>query len=134
MNLSGKLTKTCPCPDAWDRKNERGYSAAELEYFRCDYDGYRWWDTVWPINPEVETPELTEEFDAVLEAFKETFPTLDDLKDYCHKHLLPHPSPIEFNVWLDLDGPGYYNLYLHCLSKAALAEQTPQMSTSHRLG
>jgi hypothetical protein len=133
MDIRDKMKKTCPCPSAWDRKNERGYSAAELGYFRCDYDGYRWWDTVWPINPEVETPELTEEFDSVLEAFKETFPTLDDLKEYCHKNLLPHSSPIEFDVWLDLGGPGYYwlrirliprdyNLYLHCISKKALKE------------
>lgn len=136
MNLSDKLSKTCPCPSAWDRKNERGYSAAELGYFRCDYDGYKWWNTVWPINPELKSPELVTEFNSVLDSFYETFPTLDDLKSYCHKHLLPHPSPIEFNVWLDLGGPGYYwlrirlierdyNLYMHCISKAALAGEPP---------
>jgi len=131
MDLIDKLTKTCPCPTAWDKKNEQSYSSAELGYFRCDYDGYKWWNTVWPVNLDLETPELVKEFDSVLEAFYETFPSLDDLREYCHDHLLPNNSPVEFNAFLDLGGPGYYwlrirlierdyNLYLHCISKVAL--------------
>ena len=133
MNIADRLTKQCPCPHAWDMKNSKGYSAAELAYFRCDHDGYHWWSTIWPINPDLETQDLTEEFDSVLEAFYEAFPTLTALKEYCHRKLLPHTSPIEFDVWLDLGGPGYYwlrirlierdyNLYLHCISKKALNE------------
>lgn len=135
MNIADKLTKTCPRPSAWrrEKRNEKGFSKAELGYFRCDYDGYKWWTTVWPVNKELEEPELATEFNAVLASFLETFPTLSDLRKYCNARFLPHERAFAIDAFLDLDGPGLYwlrirlpekdyNLYLHCISKKAIAE------------
>lgn len=128
MDIKDKLTKTCCFPTVFDKKGKDGRPRSELAYYRCDHDGFRWWSTLWPVNVELETPELIAEFDAVYAAFVTAFPTLADLKDYCVQNLMPTSDPTEFNAFLDLDGPGRYwlrmitrdhdyNLYLHCMSK-----------------
>lgn len=130
MDLKEMLSKTCPFPQVFDRKDRARANRpeSELAYFRCDYDGYRWWNTVWHIHPELETPELVKEFDGVYKAFTEAFPTLQDLTRYCMKELSPTSDPTEYNGFLDLEFGRYwlrmitrkgdYNLYLHCYSKA----------------
>lgn len=133
MNLKEKLTIKCPCPEAWskEKRDKQDFSKAEMGYFRCDYDGYRWQTSIWPVHKEIEEKDLIDEFDSVLAAFRETFPTLADLKKYCRKSLPTSNDPVVYDVYLDLDGPGYYwirirliphdyNLYLHCISKNAL--------------
>ena len=128
MNIKENLTNTCPFPAVFTDKGSDGRPKAELAYYRCDYDGCRWWNTLWPVNVEHETEELVEEFDAVYDAFIEAFPTLSDLKDYCFQAFLPTNDPTEFNAFLDFGGPGWYwlriitrehdyNLYLHCMCK-----------------
>lgn len=133
MNLKEKLTIKCPCPEAWSKGNrdKQGFSTAELGYIRCDYDGYGWQAKVCPVHKELEDNALVDEFNSVLEAFRETFPALTDLRRYCRKSLPTSNDPVVYDVYLDLNGPGYYwirirliphdyNLYLHCISKKAL--------------
>ena len=107
MNIADKLLKTCPYPAVFDGLKLWERPKPELGYFRCDYDGYKWWNTVWPVNVELETDELIAEFDSVYDAFLDTFPTLSVLKEYCEQNLLPTDSPTEFNAYLDLGGPGW---------------------------
>ena len=125
-----KLSNENPCPQAW-QKGENGYPRSELGYFRCDYDGYRWWNTVWPINRSLGTPELITEFDSVYDAFLKAFPTREAMRKYCLAHAEPTSEGTEFNAYLTMEygfywlrmitRKGDYNLYLHCISKAALA-------------
>ena len=126
-----KLSNENPCPQAWQDKGENGYPRSELGYFRCDYDGYRWWNTVWPINSSLGTPELITEFDSVYDAFLKAFPTREAMRKYCLAHAEPTSEGTEFNAYLTMEHGFYwlrmitrkgdYNLYLHCISKAALA-------------
>ena len=131
MDLTEKLKKECPFPSVWEHKGENGRPVSELGYFRADYDGYKWWNTVWPVNKELETPELVKEFDALLDSFYETFPTLSDMTYFCMSRLDPLNRSTEYDAYLDLGGPGFYrfrmiarkgdyNLYLYCFSKAMI--------------
>ena len=126
-----KLTSKNPCPQAWQDKSENGYPKSEMGYFRCDYDGYKWWNTVWPINRELETPELIREFDSLYDSFRQVFPSREAMTIYCRSHAEPTSDSTEYNAYLELEHGFYwfrmitrkgdYNLYLHCISKAALA-------------
>lgn len=134
MNLKDKLIRENPYPQAWQDKGDNGYPRSELGYFRCDYDGYRWWNTVWPVNGHLSEPELVKEFDSVYDAFLKAFPTREKMRKYCQEQAEPTSDGTEFNAYLDLKygfywlrmitRQGDYNLYLHCLSKAALAQKS----------
>ena len=126
-----ELTSKNPCPQAWQDKGENGYPKSEMGYFRCDYDGYKWWNTVWPVNRELETPELIREFDSLYDSFRQMFPSREAMAIYCRSHAEPTSDSTEYNAYLELEHGFYwfrmitrkgdYNLYLHCISKAALA-------------
>jgi len=140
MKWIDKLTKENPCPKAWEDKGENGYPKSELGYFRCDYDGYKWWNTVWPINRSLGTPELIAEFDSVYDAFLKAFPTREAMRKYCMEHAEPTTEATEFNAYLTMEygfywlrmitRKGDYNLYLHCISKAAISvcEDSPDVA------
>ena len=127
MGIKDMITKTCPFPSVFKDKGANGRPRSELVYYRCDYDGCRWWTTVWPVNADLETPHLIRELDAVYDAVLTTFPNLSVLKEYCEKNLLPTSSPTEYNAFLDGTHGRYwlhiitrehdYNLYLHCYGK-----------------
>lgn len=131
MTWIEKLLNKNPCPEAWQDKGENEYPKSEMGYFRCDYDGYKWWNTVWPVNRELETPELIREFDSLYDDFLKVFPSREAMGVYCRSHAEATSDPTEFNAYLELEHGFYwlrmitrkgdYNLYLHCLSKAALA-------------
>lgn len=137
MDLKKLMTGTCPFPQVFDNKDKAkdNRPESELAYFRCDYDGYRWWNTVWPVNKALETDDLIDEMDAVYDAFIAAFPTLASLRRYCKEHLITMGSTnTEYNAFLDLGGPGLYwlrlitrekdyNMYLHCYSKQAVEEE-----------
>jgi hypothetical protein len=109
--------------------DDTGRPKSELAYFRCDNDGYRWWNTVWHIHPELETPGLVKEFDGVYEAFTEAFPTLQEMTRFCMSKLDPLSDSTEYDAFLELEHGNYwlrmitrkgdYNLYLHCYAKDA---------------
>ena len=125
-----KITDINPCPAAWTDKADNGHPVAEMGYFRADYDGCRWWNTVWPINKHHETPELIAEFDSVLDDFFNAFPSLSVMTRFAEEYAEPTADSTEYNAYLDLKYGYYwmrmrtipkdYNLYLHCISKAAL--------------
>ena len=132
-DLKTKLTKDSPFPDVWKHNGENGRPVSELGYIRADYDGYKWWNTVWPTNKSLETPELIKEFDSVLNAFYDAFPSLSDMIRYCMRELDPMSDKSEFDAYLDLGGPGFYrlrmitrrgdyNLYLYCYSKRVILQ------------
>lgn len=128
IDIKNRLTNTCPFPQIFKDKDEGRHPKSEMGYFRADFDGHKWWNTVWPVHEDMQQPELIAEFDSIFNAFVDTFPTLADLEKYCQEHLTPTSDPTEYNAFLDLDGPGVYwlrlitrkrdyNLYLHCYNK-----------------
>lgn len=125
--MKEKMLKACPFLQVYEDKGTNSWPANELAYIRADYDGYRWWNTIWPVNETLKTPRLAAELDAVYDAFREDFPTLEDMKRYCQQELSPTYDPTEFNAFLSLEHGYYwlrmitregdYNLYLHCYRK-----------------
>lgn len=133
-NIINVLTKENPCPQAWEDQSNHGYPESELGYFRCDYDGYRWWNTVWPLNDLVQSPELIEEFDHFKEQLLSSFPDLCAMTSFCRSYADPvNNSDTEFNMYASLDHGFYwirmitrkgdYNMYIHCISKKAVSRQ-----------
>ena len=131
MNLRDQLTTVNPCPQVWEDLDENKRPRSELGYLRADHDGYRWWNTVWPVhNKELFTPELAKELDGVYDAFIAAFPDLPSLQRYCWNSAGTTTDKTEFNVYLErpigfywlrlITRKGDYNLSLHCYSKAAL--------------
>lgn len=125
--LKDRLLTTCSFKELWEKKGDNGYPKAELAYFRCDWEGH-WWNTVWPINREWETPELVKEFDGLKEAFFREIPTFDAMVRFCEQHC-EKIGKDEYNAYFEGEHGLYwfrfiaryrdYNLYLHCYSRAA---------------
>lgn len=128
--LAEKLSAECAHPDIWRNQGKNGYPNSELAYFRADYDGFRWWNTVWHINNDLYTKELGDEFDAVMDAFRRSFKDYDAMRKYCHAKAGRTGSYDEFNAYYEgatgyywlrmITRRGDYNLYLHCYSKEAM--------------
>lgn len=74
------------------------------------------------------------EFDSLYVAFLKTFPTRDAMRVYCEAHAERTTDGTEYNAYVELEHGFYwlrmiprkgdYNLYLHCISKAALAPKS----------
>lgn len=130
--LSEKLTAHCPYPRMWDADNcdNTEKPVSELGYFRCDYDGYQWHNTAWPVHSNLFTQELASELDAVYDAFCRSFKTLTAMSKWCHLFGGKTGAYDEFNAYYEgelgfywfrmITRRGDYNLYLHCYSKAAM--------------
>ena len=126
-NIKSHLKKACPFTHVYDDKGPDGRPASEIGYIRADFDGYRWWSSSWAVHPDLETPQILREFDAVCKAFFEAFPSLEALKEYCEKKTAQTPDPTEFNAYLNLEYGYYwlrmitrekdYNLYLRCYKR-----------------
>ena len=130
-----KLTNDNPYPQATEDKAENGYAKSELAYFRADYDGNKWWSTVWPINRDLESTELVKEVDSLFADILNEFPDLKTMTSYCHTHFEDPWDKTVFDYYLELEygfywlkmitRKGDYNLYLHCFSKADMTERYP---------
>ncbi|MBR3741095.1 MAG: hypothetical protein IKN04_11690 [Clostridia bacterium] len=130
--LQEKMSRICPYPKLWDETNcdETRKPVSELGYFRCDNDGYRWYNTVWPVHNNLYTAELGAEFDAVLDAFRRAFKDIPAMRKWCSANAEKTDDPTEYNAYFIGDKGFYwfrmitrrgdYNLYLHCFSKRAM--------------
>jgi len=132
-NLKDKLVPDLPFDDVWNDKDEKNEPATEVGYIRADYDGYRWWNTCWHKHEALETPEIIAEIDAVYNAFKESFPDLAAMTNWCWNNASRTNDTTEFNAYYVGEHGCYwlrmitrrrdYNLYLHCFSKAAMKKE-----------
>ena len=126
--LSEKMLVACACPNLVMDKDDTGYPKAEVGYHRCDYDGYRWWSTAWPLHKELASPDIASELDTVRDAFFRSFKDLDAMRKWCVSNA-QRVGDGEYNAWYEtpkalykfrmITRRGDYNLYLHCFSKAA---------------
>ncbi len=137
-NIIGELNTNCPFPKFFEEWYQipwigRGY-LRKLVHIRADYDGRKWWNTIWPFRDELATPEMRKEVDAVYAALtaQDAFPNLSALTAYCENHpeaRVNEGRTDEYNFYLDGELCCYwlrcitrekdYNLYLHVFIKSA---------------
>lgn len=127
-NLKDKLRKGAPEFGLPRLEDLYMAPASEIGYIRADYDGYRWWSTVFPIHVDLATDELRTEFDAMFDAFIRSFRDLRVLDRW----LVDNAHKIDDHYYAFYEGrhgvyelrmtpmKGDYNLYLHGYSKAAM--------------
>ena len=68
---------------------EEAAANRKIGYIRADYDGYRWWNTVWPYSNVLATPETDYEIDEVYSRLiaADAFPDLAALRRFCFQHM-----------------------------------------------
>ena len=139
-SILNELLSECPFSNVFDDLEavpNSNFPVPRLKvgHIRADYDGYRWYNTIWPCHTELETPDICTEIDAVYDRLiaKDAFKDLAALKSFCYNHPEcgvgdSHDSPDEYNFyfvgevcnfWVRLiTRKGDYNMYLHAFAKA----------------
>lgn len=134
--LSALLTE-CPFSEVFEDTNlVEGCSfpvpRRKIGHIRADYDGYRWYNTVWPCHKALATPEVCAEIDHVYEALTapDALKDLTSLRKFCAEHMdacISKEYEDEFsfyyagehcNFWIRLiTRKGDYNMYLNAYTK-----------------
>lgn len=107
----------------------------KIGHLRADHDGFRWWSSWWPTNPNLLTPEMSREIIDVYNALidKNAFPTLNALRRFCAARpeaLVNLDCQDEYNFYYEGKYNCYwirvitrerdYNLYLHAFYKGEI--------------
>ena len=136
-----KLTSVCSFPELFHetepiKGNIYNAPPSKIAHIRADYDGWRWWNTIWPCHDELATPEIKREIDTVYEALtaKETFYDLAALTRFCESHpeACVGEQRTEYNFYLEGKLCDYwlrlitrrrdYNIYLNAYVKRSTKE------------
>lgn len=72
-SILSQLLIKCPFPEVFeDTETIEGCSFPEprrkIGHIRADYDGWRWYNTVWPCHRALATQEICKEIDRVYDA------------------------------------------------------------------
>lgn len=133
-NILSKLLTACPFPEVFeDTEPVEGCSFPEprrkIGHIRADYDGWRWYNTVWPCHRALATQEVCKEIDRVYDALTAPNALKDftTLRKFCTNHMdacisKEHEDEFSFyyvgeccNFWIRLiTRKGDYNMYLLC--------------------
>lgn len=135
-NIINALEVKCLFPEVFDEIENHGDPIPQyrrkLVHIRADYDGRKWWNTVWPFHDELATPAMRREVDAVfaLLTSKEVFADLETLRSFCFDFPQARPSESsgdEYNFYMEgalcwywlrfITRSKDYNLYLHAFLK-----------------
>ena len=102
-------------------------SCKKICHIRADYDGYRWWNSIWPCRKELATPQVSQEIDQTYERLiaDDAFRDLAALREFCRQHPEAAVSGYkdEYNFYFEGELCTYwlrcitrskdYNIYLH---------------------
>ena len=134
-SILSELQMDCPFSEVFkDIETINGCTAfrRKIGHIRADYDGYKWWNSVWSCHDELCKPEISKEIDSVYERLisKEAFSTLLVMRDFCYAHseaVVNEQLKDEYNFyytgehcyfWIRcITRSGDYNLYLHAFTK-----------------
>lgn len=93
-NILSQLLIKCPFPEVFeDTETVEGCSFPEprrkIGHIRADYDGWRWYNTVWPCHRVLATQEVCKEIDRVYDALTapNAFKDLITLRKFCGEHI-----------------------------------------------
>lgn len=93
-SILSQLLIKCPFPEVFeDAETVEGCSFPELRrkigHIRADYDGWRWYNTVWPCHEALATKEVCKEIDHVYEALTapEALKNFGVLQKFCADHM-----------------------------------------------
>lgn len=123
-----KWVKDCPFSEIYEQRAraENSHPVKEFGYVRADYDGYRWWNTWFPINHGTETSEMIAELNSLYSEFIKHFSTLKYVCEFCRENAAKVGND-EYNMFLVGEHGKYwfrfilrqgdYNLYLHAYQK-----------------
>ena len=137
--ILSKLTVDCPFREIFDDTEPTegsiiAYPRSKICHIRADYDGWRWWNTVWPFHDELATEEMKREIDAVYDALtaKDALYDLHALWKFCetHPNACVGATGTEFNFYLEgtlcnfwlrlITRKGDYNIYLNAYAKGEI--------------
>ena len=141
-DILSRLQTKCSFPEVFEEKEKaEGCSFLEplrkIGHIRADYDGYRWYNTVWPCHRELATPEACKEIDRVYEALtaKNALKDLNTLRQFCASHMdacICEEYHDEFSFYLEgevcnywvrlITRRGDYNLYLNAYTRGEVHE------------
>ena len=136
-NILARLKMACPFPEVFQdmKHTDDTFNAVlrrKIGHIRADYDGYRWWNTVWPCHNALATPDVTAEIDRTYGALtaKDALADLDTLCRFCHAHpvaCVDREFRQEYNFYLVgehcdfwvrlITRQGDYNMYLNAYAK-----------------
>lgn len=92
-NILSQLLIKCPFPEVFeDTETIEGCSFPEprrkIGHIRADYDGWRWYNTVWPCHRALATQEICKEIDRVYDALTapNALKDLTTLRKFCGEH------------------------------------------------
>ena len=104
----------------------------KIGHIRADYDGWRWYNTVWPCHRVLATQEVCKEIDRVYDALTapNALKDLTTLRKFCDEHIdacIAKENKDEFSFfyagelcvfWIRLiTRKGDYNMYLNAYTK-----------------
>lgn len=136
--ILGKLTAVCPFPKVYEDLDMsdgpgKGARRRKIGHIRADYDGHRWWNTVWDTHGDLATAEIKTEIDNTYDALTapDALANLDILRRFCWSHPEAQHSPEaddEFHFYLVGKACDFwvrlitrekdYNMYLSAYVKA----------------
>ena len=136
MKHSSILTELkidCPFPEVFEDKVLKNGGLPDyrrkIGHIRADYDGYRWWTSIWPLHKELTTPETSKEIDELYKQLtsKDAFATLSEMSKFCHDHPQAAVDQTEYNFYYEgeyclfwlrcITRRKDYNLYIHAFTK-----------------
>lgn len=139
IGLLGQLKTVCPFPKVFEDLEPSGSLRGgdprrKIGHIRADYDGHRWWNTIWSSHWDLATAEMKAEMDRTYEALTASgaLCDLNTLRRFCWSHPEAQHSPEaddEFNFYLVGETCDFwvrlvtrekdYNMYLNAYAKGA---------------
>ena len=136
-NILLQLKRECPFPEVFQDVETCEGSAfpvphRKIGHIRADYDGLRWYNTVWHCHREFETSEIVREIDRTYAALTsgDALADLAALKRFCEAHpeaCIDQQYRQEYDFFLEGETCVFwlrlitrekdYNLYLHAFTK-----------------
>ena len=130
-SILNELKTKCSFPEVFEDVEGNTYRR-KIGHIRADYDGYRWWNTIWPCHKEFSTPDISAEIDEIYSRLisKNAFSSLTALSEFCKKHpeaVVSADQKDEYNFYFEgkyclfwiqcITRRGDYNIYLHAFRK-----------------
>lgn len=141
-DILSELKTECPFAASFEdiEENAPGYAPIyrqKIGHLRADHDGWRWWNTWWPVHFELLSEERKAEINSVFEALtaKDALADLRTLTRFCEArpeaNVHPGGRDGEYNFYYEgtycnywvrlISRPRDYNMYLHAFVREVSA-------------